>query len=59
VPSEQEQRAATASQFVAALGGAIRHADLDDVDRRRRADRTAAVAGGDPADVVTEQAGAS
>jgi hypothetical protein len=40
VLSEQEQRAATASQFVAALGGAIRHADLDKLDRRRRADRT-------------------
>ena len=33
-------------------GGVHRHADLDDVDRRRRADRVAAVAGGDPADVA-------
>jgi hypothetical protein len=31
-----------------------RHVDRDDVDRRRRADRAAAVARGDPADVVTE-----
>jgi uncharacterized membrane protein YjjP (DUF1212 family) len=34
-----------------------RHTDLDDVDRRRRADRAAAMAGGDPADVVPEPAG--
>jgi uncharacterized membrane protein YjjP (DUF1212 family) len=33
--------------------GVHRHADLDDVDRRRRAGRSAAMAGGDPADVVT------
>jgi hypothetical protein len=31
-----------------------RHADRDDVDRRRRADRAAAGARGDPVDVVTE-----
>jgi hypothetical protein len=37
--------------------GVHRHPDLDDVDRRRRADRVAAVAGGDPAHVVTEPAG--
>ncbi len=34
-----------------------RHPDLDDVDRRRRADRAAGLAGGHPADVVTEPAG--
>jgi uncharacterized membrane protein YjjP (DUF1212 family) len=34
-----------------------RHADLDDVDRGRRADRAAAMAGGDPADLITERAG--
>jgi uncharacterized membrane protein YjjP (DUF1212 family) len=38
-------------------GSLHRDADLDDVDRRRRADRAAAVAGGDPDDVVTEPAG--
>src|SRR5436305_8781758 len=35
-----------------------RDPDFDDVDRRRPADRAAAVAGGDPADAVIEPAGA-